>query len=185
MSEIQIIHNRDLPEHLYWQIISIFRTHWGEIMGRRTVWFEREIDRTRQHIVIVEHKHLIAQATVHQQAINIGDQTAQIIGIGSVYTFPAYRGDGYASKIMRAVADYADQQSDIAMSILFCKPELQPLYESVGWERLDSSQLHFGERDQPQVFERGFLMVRYANSVTQDLRNSMQTEAIYLGNELW
>ncbi len=185
MAEIQIIHNRDLPEFLYWQIISFHRIHWGEVVGRRTEWFAREIDRTRQHIAIVEDKHLITHATVHTQSISIGDENAQILGIGAVYTFPAYRGDGYASKVMRAVADYADQQSEIAMSILFCKPELQPLYESVGWERLDSSQLLFGERDQPHVFERGFLMVRYANSVTQDLRDSMPTKAIYLGSELW
>ncbi|MEQ8672362.1 MAG: GNAT family N-acetyltransferase [Aggregatilineales bacterium] len=185
MAEIQIIHNRDLPEFLYWQIISLYRSRWGEIVGRRTDWFAREMDRTRQHFVIVEEKHLIVHATTHTQSISIGDESIQILGIGGVYTFPAYRGASYASQIMRAIADYANAQTEIAMCILFCKPELQPLYESVGWERLDSAQLHFGERNNPQTVERGFLMVRYANSVTQELRDLMQTKAIYLGNDLW
>ena len=185
MTNVQIILNRDLPEYLFWQIISLYRSRWGEIVGQRTQWFAREIDRTRQHFVIVEDKHLIVHATTHLQSISIGDESVQILGIGGVYTFPAYRGEGYASQIMRAIATYADQRADIRMSIFFCKPELQPFYESVGWLRFDSSQLFFGERNQPQVVERGFLMVRYTNSVSQALRDLMQTKVIYLGNELW
>ena len=68
------------------------------------------------------------------------DQEELRVGcVGAVLTFPQFRREGHASKLMRRAAQHIRQTADVGM--LFCDAVDAPFYERLDWSALPADAL--------------------------------------------
>jgi hypothetical protein len=66
-----------------------------------------------------------------------------IAAFGNVFTFPAFRGEGYDHQVVDAAVQ-AIQTSAVDVGIVFCKPHLLAFYRASGWESMDGAGTRVG-----------------------------------------
>lgn len=137
-----IFTDSDFPAHLRCQYMSFLRVHWwwffqGEQRLRTTMW-PPEVSPT--HIVLEEAGILVSYATVVNKTIDHAGQRFRTAGVSAVFTYPAWRKQGYGHRLMELVTDHIRAGGyDIAM--LFCEPEIAALYTKHGWLAMQSPTL--------------------------------------------
>ncbi len=129
--KIGIFARGTLPEPLVWQSLSFMRCEWPWLFagdGRlRSTPFP-----ATAHLACTDEQVLLSYAeTVDAVAVRAGRQI-RVAGLSNVFTFPPYRNEGLASKIVRAAHSLIDERRP-EMAILFCKDELVPFYSALGW----------------------------------------------------
>ena len=82
---------------------------------------------------------LIAHTAVVERVI-ICEQSAKVrvAGIQSCCVLPEYRGTGLSDKMMSVVMQEARERGFDA-GLLFCLPQLEPVYGRMGWSRLEAA----------------------------------------------
>jgi predicted acetyltransferase len=90
--------------------------------------------RRRRIFVRAAGELLISHALVLPLSFEADGGVIRVGGVGAVFTFPQFRGDGHASALMRRAAEHIAQTADVGM--LFCDVRNVPFYERLGWEAL-------------------------------------------------
>ena len=96
MPEVQQYAHAELPSAILCQVDSFVRLVWMEgVTGDDRFWqSEDPNDTTTQHFVIVERAVLISHADVVQRTITHAGESYLLYGLGGVFTYPAFRGEG-------------------------------------------------------------------------------------------
>jgi GNAT superfamily N-acetyltransferase len=122
----------DLPRELDIQLWAFHRLVWGvgEDRFRTRSWD----DPTPTHFVLAAGELLVSHVLVFPLSIEGHHGVLRVGCVGAVLTFPQFRGEGHASKLMRRAAQYIGQTADVGM--LFCDPEDASFYERLDWTAL-------------------------------------------------
>ena len=166
-AKIDIYAQGTLPDHLVWQSLSFMRCQWP--------WLFVDDGRLRAqpfpaaaHIACTDGPVLLSYAEIVQTTAIRDGRQIRVAGLSNVFTFPPYRREGLASKIVRAANSLVDEQHP-EMAILFCKDELFPFYAALGWTVAPAGTIT-STTDVPRA------MVRQAaqslSEVTADLRRT-------------
>jgi GNAT superfamily N-acetyltransferase len=83
---------------------------------------------------------IVAHAAVVRRDVVVGESslTVRVAGIQSFCILPNYRGTGLSDTMMSVVMQEAKRRSFNA-GLLFCLPQLEPVYGRMGWSRLDAA----------------------------------------------
>ncbi|MFL5806543.1 MAG: GNAT family N-acetyltransferase [Roseiflexaceae bacterium] len=95
------------------------------------------------HVVVTEQHMLISYAAIMQLVLSHAGSTYAVAAFGNVFTFPAFRGEGYGRQAVDA-AVRAIQTSTVDLAIVFCKPHLLAFYRASGWELIDGAGTRIG-----------------------------------------
>ena len=130
-----IFPHADFPREFDIQLWAFIRLVWGEAVRGDDRFRTRSWDEpTPIHFVRAAGDLLVSHVLVFPLSIE-GDRGALKVGcVGAVLTFPQFRREGHASKLMRRAAQHIRQTADVGM--LFCDAVDAPFYERLDWSAL-------------------------------------------------
>ncbi|WP_338120052.1 GNAT family N-acetyltransferase [Streptomyces sporangiiformans] len=98
-------------------------------------WLDKDV-----HFGIKLLGRLVAHAGLVQVPLSVGAVRLQVAGLGGVIVAPGLRGQGLARLVATAAMEHAHGLG-IERGLLFCWPDLIPLYERLGWQVLPDDVL--------------------------------------------
>ncbi|MEU6275713.1 GNAT family N-acetyltransferase [Streptomyces populi] len=91
---------------------------------------------------------LAAHAGLLWLPVTIGGTGTEVVGVGGVAVAPGMQGRGLARLVVAAAPEHA-RATGPRHALLFCRPALVPLYQSLGWHPLDEDVLVEQPQDRP------------------------------------
>ena len=184
MSELRFYASEELPRELKCQILSFVRIEWSEIFREHNrFWDYTHKDTHPVNVVISERGQVISHAEVNWRILTQAGQPYKVYGVSAVFTYPAFRHEGYGTQVMQAVTDYI-RSSDADVAMLFCLPELVPFYAHAGWEAPTEARIQYGDQDYPQR-EEGATCMLFVSARGQAARAAFATQPVYVGGCSW
>jgi aminoglycoside 2'-N-acetyltransferase I len=112
---------------------------------------------TEWNVLVYAGDVLASNVDIVQRAINAGERTVRVGGIGGVATLPEYRGRGLASQAMSAAMKFVKDDLGLDFGVLLTNLHRQTFYEGMGWKVI-SEPAYF---DQPsgKVVNDGLTMI--------------------------
>ncbi len=86
-----------------------------------------------QHLGVFLGGHLVSHAGLVKHTIQVGGRAVAVAGFGGVLTHPDHQGRGFARLAMQEAEAHARAAMDVPFGALFCKEQMQPWYEQMGW----------------------------------------------------
>ncbi len=148
MPQLHVYHYQEFPSNLNWQAVSFMRVEWPSILlgGHRLGTETYPAEHRPIHFVVTERNVLISYAAIMQLTLSHAGNTYHVAAFGNVFTFPAFRGEGYGRRVVDAATRYI-QASAVDLGLVFCKPHLVPFYRASGWEAVDGAGTRVGTPD--------------------------------------
>jgi predicted N-acetyltransferase YhbS len=173
-----------LPAELANQVASFIRIFWlNENKGEDRFWELLPPNPTVRHFVIAERGILISHALVRQLTITHLGNPYKLYGVGSVMTYPAFRGEGYGRRVVEAATAYI-LNSDADIGMLFTAPETAPFYEASGWAALNKTGVYYGDPAQPE-YDDAFIMMLHVSEQAKVQRANFEEGTMFVGAFLW
>jgi len=177
--------SEQLPPHLKCQILSFLRMMWPMgFMGKNRLrdWISREEDHSIS-MMLVEEDILISHTQVVWKLLDHAGETYKVYGLSGVFTYPAFRGQGYGRQIVDKGTTYIDAtDADIAM--FHCDKSLKLFYENSGWIPMETAVTYVGPQDDP-VISKELLMMRFLSPHGETARPAFETIPFYFGEDTW
>ncbi|WP_405016121.1 GNAT family N-acetyltransferase [Kitasatospora sp. NBC_00070] len=85
-----------------------------------------------EHFGIRLAGRLVAHTGLLRLPVTVGELETEVMGVGGVAVAPDLRGRGLARAVLGAALDHARTLGP-PYGLLFCRPELVPLYGRLGW----------------------------------------------------
>lgn len=119
---------------LKWQALAFMRVEWSFIFSEdeRFTTETYPIEFQPVHFVVTEGETSISYAATICLTLEHANRSYKVCGLGNVFTFPPYRGEGNGHKVLK-LATNAIKQSDVDLAILFCDPRRVSFYTLKGW----------------------------------------------------
>jgi len=177
---VAIYQHDAFPPALNWQAVSFMRVQWPHILleGHRLGKATYPAQYDPVHFVIVEADVLISYAALMTIEIQHMGEGYRVAAVGNVFTFPAFRGEGYGLQVVAATVAYVDAQP-VDLGMLFCQPHLLAFYGANGWERLDGSETRQGVPEHYRVHPYHRLM-HFVSERGRHARTAFVTQPVYI-----
>jgi len=145
MPQLHVYPHQEFPSDVNWQAVSFMRVEWPSILlgGHRLGTETYPAAHQPVHFVVTEQNMLISYAAIMQLTLAHAGHRYHVAAFGNVFTFPAFRGEGYGRQVVDAAARYI-QVCAVDLGIVFCKPHLIPFYCTSGWEVIDGAGTRVG-----------------------------------------
>lgn len=185
MIELRTWPKHAVPRETAIQIRSFIRMQWPALMGRGNRIYDvpaREDGPTT--LTLIDGDVLVSHTEVNFRTIPFQSQTLRVGGLSAVFTFPAFRGSGYAAQIVSAATEIL-RHSDADLAMLFCGPPLEPFYTACGWTPMKSARITFGDPDQPTLKDDNVVMMLFVSDRGKRLEEVLRRETIYVGATTW
>ena len=183
--ERRVYRSEELPADLRCQILSFLRIWWPEgFVGEKRLrnWISPE-DEHPVHIVLVEAGILISHAEVKWKHLDHACEWYKVYGLSGVFTYPAFRRQGYGTEAVKAGTKYIDEQ-DGDVGMVHCDPELSGFYERCGWIPMKGSTILEGDPKKPVISDH-LLMMRFLSEKGKRGRTAFEREPMYFGETVW
>lgn len=182
----RIIYPQDqLPDHLKCQILSFLRIHYpGGFTGpnRLRDWISPPDDHPIS-IMLVEKGILISHTEVVWKALEHAGITYKAYGLTGVFTYPAFRDQGYGRQIVELGTAYIDA-SDGDIGIFHCAPHLKSFYAHSGWSVIEQATTLIGDRTAPTMSDE-VMMMRFLTEKGRQGRAAFEQHPLYFGENTW
>lgn len=174
----------DIPTELAVQAASFIRLVWlADRKGEDRFWKLDDPSGTVQYFIIAERGVLISHADVVQRTITHAGESYLLYGLGGVFTYPAFRGEGYGQQVVDAATAFI-RSSPADVGMLFCNPARWGLYGRSGWARLENQILE-GAPEAPQPYTYEPAMIIYNSARAQAHQHDFESQPIYVGKGTW
>ncbi|MEM1311075.1 MAG: GNAT family N-acetyltransferase [Cyanobacteria bacterium P01_H01_bin.153] len=173
-----------LPLPLKYQLLATVRIEWFQAFtGPGRTWDYIAKSTQPQYFTLSEQDILISFAEVNQRPLHHANEAYTLYGLSAVYTFPAYRHEGYGQQVVQAAADFI-RASDADIAMLFCSPALTDFYHARGWQTLPTTIIHYGNPDQPQV-NQDVVMMQFISDEGRQHQSTFVGQPVYVGRYRW
>ncbi len=133
--------------------------------------------------MLVEQDILISHTEVVWKYLDYGGETYKAYGLTGVFTYPAFRGQGFGKQIVERCTAYIDAR-DADIGIFHCTPNLKEFYAACGWIPMEKAVTLIGSRNSPQVSNE-LMMMRFLSEKGKIGRPSFEGNPFYFGEETW
>lgn len=182
----QLIYPQDqLPEPLKCQILAFLRINYPEgfIGANRLRNWISSPDMHPVSIMLVEAGILISHTEILWQEIEHIGQRYKAYGLSGVFTYPAFRGQGYGQQIVELGTAYIDA-SDGDIGIFHCTPHLKTFYSRSGWLAMEYATTLIGDRSDPTLSDE-LMMMRFLSEKGRQGRTTFEQHPLYFGENTW
>jgi len=175
--------NQDIPEAYAHQIRDFIRIHWFDVF-QYDVHAPPMPDASHPvYFVLVDGPALFSHAAVVTQTVECTGQTYSCGGLGSVFTYPAFRKRGYGHQVVQAAAEYLTT-STFDLSLLWTDADKQAFYERSGWEHRPALRTYYGDKAAPELYD-AFTMIRMTSDRAKQHRADFESAPVYIGQYGW
>ncbi len=135
------------------------------------------------HIVLVEQNILIAHTEIVWKYLDHAGVTYKAYGLSGVFTYPAFRRQGYGRRIVDAGTAYI-MASDADIGIFHCDHHLESFYARSGWAPLHSATTYMGSNSLRTKSDE-LMMMRFFTDKGKRGRPTFESEPVYFGESTW
>jgi len=185
MIEEVVYPTSEIPAYLKWQILSFLRIEWPDGftgLNRLRDWISREEDHPIS-FMLVEKDILISHAEAVWKYLEHAGETYKVYGLAGVFTYPAFRRQGYGTQVVALATAYIDK-SGADVGIVFTQPHLKEFYSINGWLPMEKTIVLIGSKQNPIVSNQLVLM-RFLSEKGKKGRTSFETIPVYFGEDTW
>lgn len=175
--------NAALPEHYGHQIMSFMRIQWFDpyqfdvhAPPAPEMWHPT-------YFVLADGPAVFSAAKVLWQMVKHDGNAYKCYGLGTVFTYPAFRKRGYGRRVVDAATDHI-LVSDADLALLWTLPELEPFYAHCGWQHPAHVTIHLGDENDPEV-SKDFFMMQFLSERAKQRRADFDRSPIYFGQWGW
>jgi len=176
--------SRDVPERFQCQILSFVRIEWPELFSgdqRLRDWTSRP-ELHPVTFLLEEEGVLISRLEVVWDVLQHAGETYITYGLSGVFTYPAFRKQGYGLQLVRSAKDYIEQRRDA--DIVLFHSTLKGFYEQAGFERMERLVTHVGDPQNPgRSDETGFML--FLSEKGRRGRRGFERGPVYVGESIW
>ena len=185
MVDVSSFPSSDLPPHLKCQILSFIRVEWWWVFqGKNQFWDYTIKDTHPVNVIIHEQDVIISHVEVNWRMLTHKAKSYKVYGLSAVFTYPAFRKQGFGKQAVQAATDYI-QQSDADIAMLFCLPHLKGFYEACGWTYMQNTSTLYGNPDIPEQDDEVILLMSFVSNTAKQDRNQFDDTSIYVGKYTW
>lgn len=184
MDQLQIFRNNsEIPEHIRQQIVDFLRVQWPEGFQGKNRLRNWTVNPKHNPIIftLIEQDILISHVSVVWKHIEHEGETYKIYALSGMLTYPQFRKQGYAMKILNAAKEYMlSQDGDIIM----IHSQLQGFYEKAGFEPMPHIVTLVGDPNNPTKSDEKVFML----CITQKGKKgkaSFESTPFYFGEDMW
>jgi predicted acetyltransferase len=132
--------------------------------------------------LLEEEGVLISHLEVVWKTLQHAGEVYKAYGITGVFTYPAFRKQGYGLQLIQAAKNYIEQKGDA--DIVIFHSTVKGFYEKVGFERMDSMITLVGDPQNPERSdETGFML--FLSEKGKRARQSFEQGHLYFGEKTW
>jgi hypothetical protein len=185
MIELKQYRRHEIPQLFAAQIVSYQRIQWPSLKARSNrLWECNDVNRDYMHFMMVDEEIVISHASVNWRDVSLGGERFSVWGMSSVFTYPAFRKGGFATKTVSAATDFMRQGSgDVAM--LFTGEHLINFYSAIGWEQTPAARIFYGDPDQPIQKTDNVIMMLFMSDRGRAARERFAEEDVFVGPQTW
>lgn len=92
------------------------------------------------HFIIYIAGSPVSHVGVLKHAVNVGEQSVTVGGVGGVVTVPEEQHRGHARELMQHATRLLDEWK-VDAGLLFCLKRMVPFYEAQGWQKVEQPVL--------------------------------------------
>ncbi|WP_437873538.1 hypothetical protein [Sorangium sp. So ce363] len=180
MQEKHIYHRDELPDSFRWQAVSFMRVAWPSIFTGplRLLKHTYPPDMGTVHFTISEEEVLLSYASVMRLSLPHAGEEHVVYGLGNVFTFPPYRGEGHGRQVVEMATRFL-QDSDADVAALFCNPSLERFYAGCGWEAPPGAITRIGTPERHSVYKE-LRMMLFLSEKGRRAREAFAREPLYV-----
>lgn len=109
-------------------------------------------------IILYHNNEIAAFYNIIEREILIDGTNVKIAGINNVITPKEFRGNGYASKVLRKTEALIFEDLKSELSILLCADNLIPFYKRLNWYKVDCP-VYFNQADGKKLWKANTMLL--------------------------
>jgi GNAT superfamily N-acetyltransferase len=176
--------SQDVPERFQCQILSFVRIEWPELFSgnlRLRDWTSKP-ELHPVTFLLEEEGVLMSRLEVVWDVLHHAGAAYKTYGLSGVFTYPAFRKQGYGLQLVQSAKDYIEQRGDA--DIVLFHSTLKGFYEKAGFERMERLVTLVGDPQNPERSdETGFML--FLSEKGKRGRNSFEEEPVSVGETIW
>lgn len=175
---------KELPDYFECQIRAYIRFLWHD-----HYFYDLDeplaLAESHPHYVVLSDRHaLISAATIVWANTIIDGHSFRIYGLGNVFTYPAFRKQGYGQQVVKTATEFIQSQQKADMGILFTDKTLEGFYGQSGWEYIPDLSVYMGPIDNLERYD-AFSMMLFLSDKAQGYRIHLNEHTLFLPNYSW
>lgn len=115
-------------------------------------------------IIHFEDDEIASFYNIIERNIFIDDEEFKVAGINNVITPEAFRGKGYASKILKDTENLIFDELNCELGVLLCADELIPFYERLNWYKVECP-VYFNQPDGKKLWNANVMLLSKKNKI--------------------
>jgi GNAT superfamily N-acetyltransferase len=185
MIELRRYRRHEIPPLFAAQIASYQRIQWPSIRAKSNrLWDFDDANRDFVHFVLVDEEIVISHASVNWRDVTLDAERFSVWGMSSVFTYPAFRKGGFATKTVAAATDcMRSGTGDLAM--LFTGEPLVKFYSAIGWEYVPTARIFYGDPKTPLQKTDNAIMMLFISDRARKTRERFAKEDVFVGPQTW
>ena len=134
------------------------------------------------HFFLEEECILISHVAVVWKLLPHAGQEYRAYGFTEVFTYPAWRRQGYGLQLIQSANQYIEQRGDA--DVIIFHSSVKGFYEHAGFEPMNGMVTLVGDPHAPRKSnEIGFM--RFLSEKGQQGRENFEKGTLYFGDETW
>lgn len=110
-------------------------------------------------LTMYENDEIATVCHVVLREVNMDGQLYKVAGINNVITPKAFRGKGYASKVLREAEKFVFAELSCAYALLLCADALLPFYSRLNWNKLEECELYYYQPNGEQLYDSNVMLL--------------------------
>jgi GNAT superfamily N-acetyltransferase len=184
MIQQHIFASRDVPERFQCQILSFVRIQWPELFSgaqRLRDWTSKP-ELHPVTFLLEEEGVLISRLEVVWDVLAHAGETYCTYGLSGVFTYPAFRKQGYGLRLVSSAKAFIEQQ--VEADLVLFHSTLTDFYEQAGFERMDHLITLVGDLHHPERSPETAFMLFLSDKGRQG-RSCFEKASVYIGESIW
>jgi GNAT superfamily N-acetyltransferase len=176
--------SQDVPERFQCQILSFVRIEWPELFSgnRRLRAWTSKPELHPVTFLLEEEGVLMSRLEVVWDVLHHAGEAYKTYGLSGMFTYPAFRKQGYGLHLVQSAKDYIEQRGDA--DIVLFHSTLKGFYEQAGFERMERLVTLVGDPQNPERSdETGFML--FLSEKGKQGRSSFEKGSVYVGESIW
>ncbi len=133
-------------------------------------------------LFLEEEGVLISNLEVVWKLLHQAGETYKAYGLTGVFTYPAFRKQGYGLELVHSARSYIEQRGDA--DIVIFHSTVKGFYEKAGFERMDSLVTLVGDPKNPESSNETAFML-FVSEKGKRGRTSFEKGPLYFGEQTW
>jgi GNAT superfamily N-acetyltransferase len=177
------IYKEKIPEIFHCQILSFIRIIWpsGFVEGNRLRNWVSKPEYHSVTFILEEEEILISHVAVVWKMLEHKGKTYKTYGLSGVFTYPQFRKQGYAERLIKLAKDYIETETD-ADIVLFTTCVIG-LYDKLGFEKMETTILEGDPKSPAKSIEIPYML--FLSEKGKENRKDFESGSVYFGRDLW